>query len=106
MLPTTFVLGVVLGGIATAVAGVAWLTWCYAACCGIYLLLTLISSFSLNFLMWQITWLGVIATHFAYGINFAYGWFAAKMETEVKNFDHYGDSATKSNSLNKDRNNN
>lgn len=101
MLPTAFVLGVVLGGIVTAVAGVAWLTWCYAACCGIYLLLTLISSFSLNFLMWQITWLGVIATHFAYGINFAYGWFAPKMETEVKDFDHYGDSATKTNSLNK-----
>lgn len=103
MLPTAFVLGVVLGGIVVALAGISWLTWAYAICCGIYLLLTLISSFSFNFLMWIVTWLGVIATHFAYGINFAYGWFAPGMETKVKSFDHFGDSATKSNTLNNDR---
>lgn len=104
MVPTAFVLGVILGGAVVAVAGLAWLTWIYAACCGLYLLLTLFSSFSFNPIMWVATWLGVIATHFAYGINFAYGWFAPGMETEVKSFDHYGDSATKSDNLNNDRN--
>lgn len=103
MLPTAFVLGVVLGGIVVALAGISWLTWTYVICCGIYLLFTLISSFSLNFFMWMVTWLGVISTHFAYGINFAYGWFAPGMETKVKAFDHFGDSATKSNTLNNDR---
>lgn len=104
MVPTAFVLGVILGGVVVAVAGLSWLAWIYAACCGLYLLLTLFSSFSFNPIMWVATWLGVIATHFAYGINFAYGWFAPGMETEVKSFDHYGDSATKSDNLNYDRN--
>jgi cellulose synthase/poly-beta-1,6-N-acetylglucosamine synthase-like glycosyltransferase len=104
MVPTAFVLGVILGGVVVAVAGLAWLTWIYAACCGLYLLLTFFSSFSFNPIMWVATWLGVIATHFAYGINFAYGWFAPGMETKVKSFDHYGDSATKSDNFNNDRN--
>lgn len=103
MAPTALVLGVLLGGVAVALAGIPWLIWTYVICCGIYLLFTLISSFSLNFFMWMVTWLGVISTHFAYGINFAYGWFAPGMETKVKAFDHFGDSATKSNSSNNDR---
>lgn len=103
MVPTAFVFGVLMGGIAVGLAGISWLTWAYAICCGVYLLLTFISSFSFNFFMWIVTWLGVIATHFAYGINFAYGWFAPGMETKVKSFDHFGDSATKLKSSNNDR---
>lgn len=105
MIPTAFVLGVVLGGIAVGCLSLPWLTWCYFSCLAIYLLLTLVSAISFNsILMWFVTWLGVIATHFVYGISFGYGWFALKMETKVKAFDHFGDSATGSNSLNKDRN--
>lgn len=104
MVPTAFVIGVLLGGIVVTIANASWLTWLYMICCGAYLFLTLISSFSLNLFMWIVTWLGVVATHFAYGINFAYGWFAPRMETKVKSFDHFGDKAPSSNSSNNDRN--
>jgi hypothetical protein len=104
MVPTVFVIGVLLGGIVVTIANASWLTWLYMICCGAYLFLTLISAFSLNLFMWIVTWLGVVTTHLAYGINFAYGWFAPGMETKVKSFDHFGDKAPSSNSSNNDRN--
>ena len=54
----------------------------------IYLLLTVLSSFSLNPFMWLFTWLGIIVSHVTYGIRFLQGLFAAKAPCEFIGKDH------------------
>jgi hypothetical protein len=46
------------------------------------LALTLAASFSFNPVTWLLTWTGVVATHFTYGVKFASGLAAAKAPCE------------------------
>lgn len=94
LVPTFFVLGLVLGGIAACLH--PWLRVAYFCCVGFYLLVTFLSSWSpLHPVLWLATWLGVIATHVFYGIRFAQGILSRHMPCEVSKFDH-GPSAGKS----------
>jgi len=54
----------------------------------VYLLITGLSSFTFNPLMWSATWVGVIATHLTYGIRFVQGLCARKAPCEYIGRDH------------------
>ncbi len=92
--PSLFVLGLVLGGIAVGatctLSGVVVdaLRWTYFGVVGLYALLTLLTSFSLNVGMWLVTWLGVVASHVWYGIRFVCGLCAKKAPCEYIGRDH------------------
>jgi hypothetical protein len=53
-----------------------------------YLLLTGVTTFSINPAMWPLTWLGVFASHVTYGVRFLQGLFAAKAPCEFIGRDH------------------
>lgn len=86
MVPSLFVLGLLVGGAAAA----AWapLRPFYLAALAAYLAVTLLGTFALNPRVWLLTWLGVIATHLVYGSRFLQGLLAARMPGEVRRFDH------------------
>lgn len=89
MIPSLFVLGLVFGGVLSIFSSL--IAWLYFSCVSFYLFITFISSINIDsFKAWVCTWLGVMSTHVVYGVNFAYGWFAQEMESEVKSFDHFG----------------
>ena len=56
----------------------------------LYALLVLAASFSRNLRAWAWTAGGIVATHYAYGLNFLRGLFARSMPDGVKDFDHQG----------------
>ncbi|MBQ9432319.1 MAG: glycosyltransferase [Kiritimatiellae bacterium] len=96
MVPTFFVLGNLVG---IAICGISrcfpenqplqWLKLAYLAVLVLYLLVTLLSTCSpLHPLLWLTSWLGVMATHLAYGVRFAQGMLSRKMPCEVAKFDH------------------
>ena len=92
--PSLFVLGLVLGGIAVGATAtlhgtaVNVLRWAYFGVTGFYALATLLASFALNPAMWLMTWLGVAASHIWYGIRFVCGLCAAKAPCEYIGRDH------------------
>ena len=65
----------------TAVLGL----WLFTAPMGLYLALTATSAWSLRPLLWGATWLGVVASHFWYGVRFAQGlcWCVAVLERAI-----------------------
>ena len=93
-MPSLFVLGLVLGGIAvgaTATLHGTWvdaLRWTYFGVTGFYAAATLVTSFAFNPAMWLVTWLGVVASHVWYGIRFVCGLCAAKAPCEYIGRDH------------------
>ena len=95
--PTLFVLGLLLGGIAVAAPCVwpvlhgpwtPWIAGLYFGVTGFYALVTLLSTFALNPFLWIMTWLGVVASHVTYGIRFICGLCAAKAPCEYIGKDH------------------
>lgn len=88
MIPSLFVLGLVLGPVACTFLPVLW--WAYIGILGLYLLTVLACSWHLKIHEWLIVFMGIIATHIWYGIRFLQGLIFGRMPTEVKNFDHGG----------------
>ncbi|MBR1588742.1 MAG: glycosyltransferase [Kiritimatiellae bacterium] len=89
--PSLFVLGVLLGGVAFALPAnpaTEALRWGYVGGTGLYAVATLLSSFSLNPFMWLFTWLGVVASHLWYGVRFMQGLCAARAPCEYIGGDH------------------
>lgn len=90
MLPSLFVLGVVIGAPLAFVHPA--LKRAYFSVLALYLILTCASSISLSRpIVWLATWAGVIATHFTYGTCFLRGLFSRGMVREVRPFDHHSD---------------
>ena len=54
----------------------------------VYAFLTAASVFSLNPASWAITWYGVVATHFVYGVRFMQGIMAKRAPCEFIGKDH------------------
>ncbi|MGI5868585.1 MAG: glycosyltransferase family 2 protein [Kiritimatiellia bacterium] len=92
MLPSLFVLGGAVGLPLAFLHPV--LRMLYLGVLAIYAILTFLSSVSLRRPhVWLVTWAGVVATHFTYGIGFLRGLFARDMAREVRPFDHVSDTA-------------
>lgn len=92
MLPSIFVLGVVIG------AAVAWLhpllTGMYVSAVATYLVITFLFSLHSNPAVWIVTWLGIMATHLVYGFRFLQGLFTTRLPCEVQRFDHPAEKAS------------
>ena len=89
--PSLFVMGVLLGGIAFALPAhsvTTVLQWGYIGVIGLYAVATFLSSFSLNPFMWLFTWLGVVTSHIWYGIRFMQGLCASRAPCEYIGRDH------------------
>lgn len=85
-LPSLFVLGLLFGGIASAVC-----PWCRDLYLGIlilYVAATFLSCARRSPLAWTLVWIGVVSTHIWYGIRFVVGLFARRLPSEVREFDH------------------
>ena len=54
----------------------------------VYLVLTGVTSFSFNPVMWLLTWMGIIASHVTYGVRFLQGLLASKAPCEFIGKDH------------------
>jgi glycosyltransferase involved in cell wall biosynthesis len=92
MLPSLFVLGLVLGA---PLAGVhPWLERAYLCGIATYLLLTGLASIRKRPLDWLLVWLGIIATHLVYGVRFLQGLFSSRMPCERQRFDHPSENRT------------
>ena len=88
MLPSLFVLGVAVGLPLSFVHPA--LRWLYLGTLAIYAALTFLAAAAPRRpLVWLVTWAGVVATHFAYGVGFLRGLLAAGMVGEVRPFDHH-----------------
>lgn len=97
--PTLFALYTVLLGLVwasvpfwTATKG-AWMTavlglWLLSLPMAFYAVVTLLSAFSPNLLMWGVTWLGVVASHLWYGVRFVQGLCARRAPCEYIGRDH------------------
>lgn len=97
--PTLFALYTVLLGLVwasvpfwTATKG-AWMTavlglWLLSLPMAFYAVVTLLSAFSPNPLMWGVTWLGVVASHLWYGVCFVQGLCARRAPCEYIGRDH------------------
>ena len=94
MIPSLFVLGVVVGLPLTLVHPV--LKGVYLAVLAIYLALTFLSTASLRRpLDGAITWAGVVATHLTYGVCFLWGLLSRDLVKEVRPFDHHSEKVQK-----------
>ncbi len=92
MVPSLFVLGVVLGPVVCHYVPVLWPV--YIGIVGFYLVITFLASFKRRPHEWLILWLGIISTHVWYGIRFLQGVLFGRMPKEVRPFDHGGESVT------------
>lgn len=88
MVPSFFVLGLVLGPVAAFYVPV--LRFVYAGVVGFYLLTTLLFAWHRNFFDWMVVWFGIIATHIWYGVRFVQGIIFGRMPKDVRDFDHGG----------------
>lgn len=87
LIPTFFVAGVAAGAVLACLF--PRLRLFYLAALSLYGLVTLLSSLSVHAPLLGLTaWLGVIATHFVYGVRFAQGLLSRHMPCEVAAFDH------------------
>ena len=62
--------------------------WTLVGAGALYAAITLLGSFSFRPHVWLVTWLGVMLTHFWYGVRFLWGIAARRMPCEVAQFDH------------------
>lgn len=92
LVPTFFVIGLVVGAPLACLH--PWLRIAYLAVLAAYGAVTLLSSFSVNPVMWLTVWLGVMATHIVYGIRFFLGLVTRRMPCEVATFDHPAEKQT------------
>ena len=92
-MPSLFVIGVIVGIPLCFVHPL--LKTVYLCTTVFYLTLTFLSSFSVRPSMWIITWLGVIATHFVYGVRFLTGILSKQMPCETTQFDHQSEKSEK-----------
>ena len=91
--PSLFVLGVLLGGVVFALPAhpvTTVLRWTYIGVTGFYAGMTFLSSFSLNPVMWFLTWMGVVTSHLWYGIRFMQGLCSSRAPCEYIGRDHAG----------------
>ncbi|MBP5511421.1 MAG: glycosyltransferase [Kiritimatiellae bacterium] len=86
LVPTLFVCGLVAGAALSFVH--PWLFYAYCAVTGLYALTVLLTTFSLNPIVWMLSAAGVFLTHVWYGIRFAQGLCSRRMPCEVASFDH------------------
>jgi glycosyltransferase involved in cell wall biosynthesis len=86
MIPSVFVAGLVAGGLLSLLLPAV--RPLYAAAVGLYLVVTFTASLSRNPLTWLLTWGGIVATHLVYGVQFIAGFFARRLPSEVRPFDH------------------
>jgi hypothetical protein len=95
MLPSLFVSGLALGGVAAWLLPVLRVP--YFTCVGAYLGVVLLAAFPwwgllnplrINPVSWLLVAAGIIATHIVYGVRFAVGLVARKLPGEVQRFDH------------------
>jgi glycosyltransferase involved in cell wall biosynthesis len=93
MIPSLFVAGVILGGLASILSPVCRIL--YISVLSLYGLVTFASSISVNPVKWILTWMGVVLTHLVYGVRFVVGLFASRMPGEVRNFDHPSEETKK-----------
>lgn len=95
MMPSLFVMGVVVG-FPLAFLHPA-LCFFYVGVIAVYLFLTAVFSVSIRRPhVWLLTWAGVVATHFVYGIGFLRGICSRGMVGAVRPFDHHsGKGCTK-----------
>lgn len=88
-IPALFSLGVVAGAVVALCTRNFWVCSIYLGALCIYAAVTFLSSISLlRPLDWLVTWIGVMATHFWYGVRFATGLLSSRMPCEVAAFDH------------------
>jgi len=92
LIPSLLVCGIICGIPLCLLFNPLW--YLYTGIITIYLLITLLSSFSLRPHMWLITWLGVITTHLVYGVRFLQGLLAKRMPCETGRFDHPSETKT------------
>ena len=90
MVPSLFVLGVVLGPVVCHYVPVLWPV--YIGVVAFYLAITFLFAFKRRPLEWLILWLGIISTHVWYGIRFMQGLIFGRMPKEVRAFDHGGEA--------------
>lgn len=86
MIPSLFVLGLVIGAIASLCWSVFRLP--YALAVLIYALITALFAFHRAPKIWLLTWLGIVSTHVVYGTRFLQGLLSPHMPGEVREFDH------------------
>ncbi len=86
-IPSLWVLGVAFGA-PVAAWGPAPLRAAYLAVLGVYAVLTGLTSFSFNPLMWAATWCGVALSHAWYGVQFLRGLCAGRAPCEFIGADH------------------
>ena len=90
--PSAFVLYVaLLAPLSAAYAAGLVPNGAFAACAApgaLYLALAALSAFSLNPLSWFLTLLGIVCTHFVYGVRFVQGLFASRAPCEFIGRDH------------------
>ena len=96
--PSLFVVGLVAGAAASA----AWpaLRPFYLGAVAVYLAVTFTFAFKKRPSDWLILWSGIMLTHIWYGIRFIQGIVFGRMPSEVRSFDHGGESAATSASEN------
>lgn len=94
-LPTLFVLGLVFGGIASAVCPVC--AYLYLGVLLFYTALTFLSCARRNPLEWVLVWFGVMSTHVWYGVRFLAGLLVRRLPSEVRKFDHPSEAKRPSN---------
>ena len=90
MVPSLFVLGVLLGPVVCHYAPVLWPA--YIGVVAFYLAITFLFAFKRRPLEWLILWLGILSTHVWYGIRFIQGLLFGRMPKEVRAFDHGGEA--------------
>ena len=87
-LPSLFVIGVLAGPVAALWAPFLFVPYIFI--CGLYLLTTLTDAI-LEAPAWRWIiplWMGIIGTHFWYGVRFIQGFCSLKMPCRVRPFDH------------------
>ncbi|MBN1672968.1 MAG: glycosyltransferase [Kiritimatiellae bacterium] len=86
LLPSLFVLGVVLGGMLALVCRPCRLL--YAGALAVYAGATLASTWLPNPVSWFLTWVGMVLTHLVYGTRFMAGFLTRRLPHEKQKFDH------------------
>ncbi len=85
-IPSIFVCGIITGGVAFVF--LPFIRTPFLTVAGFYALVTFMSCIRINPLSWVIGWVGLILTHFVYGVRFLQGLLASEMPSKVAAFDH------------------
>ena len=90
MLPSVFLLGLVLGGLGAILVPILRLP--YLAAVSAYAAITFIGALHRQPRIWFLTWLGIVGTHMVYGFHFLRGLTARRMPEAAGRFDHPSES--------------